>query len=77
MDNIITWNVRGMNALNKQTDVQSFCWRNDAGLARLVEAKVRHVSLVNVTQSFQGMQHFVNHNAHGNDGIGRIWVMWR
>ncbi|KAJ8423783.1 hypothetical protein Cgig2_018442 [Carnegiea gigantea] len=56
MDNIITWNVRGMNSPNKLKDVRFFCCSNKAGLVGLVETTVRQVNFAKVAQSFQDIE---------------------
>jgi len=40
MDNILTWNVRGLNWPNKQEDIKCFLQMNKVGLVVLQETKV-------------------------------------
>lgn len=41
MDNILCWNVRGLNAPNKQNEVKLLCNKENIGLAGLLETKVK------------------------------------
>ena len=41
MDNIASWNVRGLNHPNKQEDVKLFLNKSKIGLVGLMETKVR------------------------------------
>jgi len=73
MDNIISWNIRGLNAPNKQKDVLAFCRKNKVGLLGLVETKVRMSNYEKVAQNFPGWQHYVQYN---DQQKGRLWLMW-
>ena len=48
MDNILGWNVRGLNGPNKQKDVKTFYNINKVGLACLMETKVKSRNFSNV-----------------------------
>jgi len=52
MDNLIVWNIRGMNSSNKHKEVLNFCQMNNAGFIGLVETKVREESFPNVVANF-------------------------
>lgn len=39
MDNLMCWNVRGMNAPNKQKEVKVFCNKENIGLIGLLKTK--------------------------------------
>ena len=41
MDNIVSWNIRGLNGLDKQEDVKIFLHTNKIELAGLLETKVK------------------------------------
>ena len=41
MDNIVSWNIRGLNWPNKQEDLKIFLHSNKVGLIGLMETKVR------------------------------------
>jgi len=41
MDNIASWNMKGLNVPNKQQEVRDFYFRNKQGLIGLVEIKVK------------------------------------
>jgi len=40
MDNIASWNIRGLNWPNKQEDVKLFLHINNIGLVGLLETKI-------------------------------------
>jgi len=41
VDNITSWNIRGLNGPNKQEDVKIFLNKTKIGLVGLVETKVK------------------------------------
>jgi len=41
MDNIVSWNIRGLNWPNKQEEVRSFLHKNKVGMIGLLETKVK------------------------------------
>ena len=41
MDNIVSWNIKGLNWPNKQEDVRSFLYNNKVGMIGLLETKVK------------------------------------
>ena len=41
MDNLVSWNIKGLNWPNKQVDVNIFLQTNKAGLIGLLERKVK------------------------------------
>ena len=41
MDSILSWNVRGMNAPNKQEDIRIFLQQQQVGMIGFLEAKVK------------------------------------
>ena len=41
MDNIITWNIRGLNSPNKQEDAKIFLEKHRVGLVALLEIKIK------------------------------------
>lgn len=71
MDNVISWNVRGLNGPNKQKGVKAFCICNKAGLVCMIEAKVRRCNFTKVTRNFQEWEHFEAHDR------GKVWIMWK
>jgi len=50
MDNIASWNVRGLNNPNKQKDAKLFLSKSKVGLMGLVETKVRKENEQEVAQ---------------------------
>lgn len=58
MDNIVSWNVRGLNDPNKQKGVKTFCIRNQVGLVCMMETKVRQRNFPKVANQFQEWEHF-------------------
>jgi len=41
IDNIVSWNIRGLNWSNKQEEVRSFFNNNKVGIIGLLETKVK------------------------------------
>lgn len=41
MDNMMSWNIRGLNTLNKQKEVRLLCSRENVGLVGLFETKIK------------------------------------
>ena len=48
MDSILSWNVRGMNAPNKQEDIYLFLQRHRVGLIGFLETKVQNSKIDDV-----------------------------
>ena len=75
MDNIISWNIRGLNDPNKQEDVSIFLKKQKVGLIGLRETKVRRHNEDRVASTlFRGWQWKTNGSCCLK---GRIWVAWR
>ena len=45
MDNIVGWNIRGLNWPNKQVDINHYLFANKVGLVGLFETKVKEVNV--------------------------------
>ncbi|XP_074265949.1 uncharacterized protein LOC141588404 [Silene latifolia] len=74
MDNIGSWNVRGMNKLPKQLDIKRFLHQNNVGLYGLVEHKIKGSDYADVlTKLGQHWNGIHNYNYHPG---GRIWIIW-
>lgn len=74
MDNLIAWNVRGLNRPHKQKEVHNFLLQHGCGLACLVETKIKPVNFSKVYGNmFQNW--CVTSNFHLHKG-GRILVAW-
>lgn len=73
MDNILVWDVRGLNSPNKQLELQIISRKYKAGMMGLVETKLTAEALGICKQKwFQDWESY--HNA--NEGRGRIWFIW-
>ena len=74
MDNIICWNVRGLNLRSKQTAVRTVIERNKAGLVGLLETRVKMNNVGTVYLNiFRGWCFTCNNAWHKG---GRIMVAW-
>ena len=57
MDNILVWNIRGLNSPNKQEDIQVFLNKERVGLVALLETKVKQENIAQVAgKVFGGWQ---------------------
>lgn len=75
MVRIMCWNIRGLNAPNKQREVKSLCRNEEVGLVGLLETKVKRNKIVDIaTKIFEGWQYITNLDAHYN---GRVLIGWR
>ena len=55
MNNVVSWNIRGLNWPNKQVDVHIFLQTNKLGLIGLLETKVKEKNVEKVaTHVFPG-----------------------
>ncbi|XP_074314795.1 uncharacterized protein LOC141650879 [Silene latifolia] len=74
MDNIGSWNVRGMNKLTKQLEIKRFLYNNNVGLFGLVEHKIKDLDcskvLNNLGQHWNGVSNIQCHPG------GRIILIW-
>ena len=74
MDNIVSWNIRGLNWPNKQEEVRSFIGNNKVGLIGLLETKVKVNKVDHIAGVvFPGWQWQHNFEL---DVKGRIWIAW-
>ena len=75
MDRILTWNVRGINGVQKQIEVRSFIHQQYVGLVGLLESKIKASNLGSLYQRmFSGWCFTSNSSFHDN---GRILVAWK
>ena len=51
MDNIASWNIRGLNWPNKQEDVKLFLHSNKIGLVGLLETKIKEKKVQKVASN--------------------------
>jgi len=42
MNNVLRWNVRDLNCINKQEDAKLFLARNKMGLVGILETKIKN-----------------------------------
>ncbi|XP_062113724.1 uncharacterized protein LOC133824761 [Humulus lupulus] len=70
--NIMSWNVRGMNKVNKQKIILDECTLNKVGLVAFLETKIRGVKLKEVMNTmFYGWEFYSSKIVEG-----RILVIW-
>nr|XP_009600461.1 uncharacterized protein LOC104095915 [Nicotiana tomentosiformis] len=75
MVNCLAWNVRGLNAPNKQREVKLLCYKERTGLIGLLETKLKQDKVQKIIEKqFSGWRYTTNLNYHYN---GRIVVVWR
>ena len=75
MDNIVSWNIRGLNWPNKQEDLKLFLRMNKVGLIGLLETKVKQNKVdIMASKILPGWQW--QHNFLLNPK-GRIWMAWK
>ena len=75
MDNILAWNVRGLNWLNKQEDVSFFLQFNKIGFVGLLETKIKSCNIKSIANRMLRNWHW-HHNADFG-GNGRILQAWK
>lgn len=74
MDNILVWNVRGLNRPQKQKEVRDFLLQQKAGLVCLLETKLKPVNVPSMyTLMFQNWCVHTNFQQHKG---GRIFIAW-
>ena len=75
MDNLIAWNVWGLNGPNKQEDVRNFLHTQNVKLVALLETKVHKDKMSYVASKVFGgwLWHM---NVDYNPKV-RIWIAWR
>ncbi|KAJ9536550.1 hypothetical protein OSB04_un000302 [Centaurea solstitialis] len=75
MFSIGCWNIRGLNAPEKQQEVRSFIRNNGIQLCAVLESHVRLESLKNVCENTFGRWSWISNQAHSEYGT-RIIVAW-
>jgi len=74
MNNISSWNIRGLNWPNKQEEVKIFFHNNKVGLIGLFEIKVKEKNVEKIAGSiFIGWRWAHNFELNRK---GQIWVAW-
>ena len=75
MDNILSWNVRGLNAPNKQEDVKNFLHKHGVKLVALLETKMKKENVNQIaSRVFVGWQWYTNAEIVPKV---RVWVAWQ
>ncbi|KAL9239245.1 hypothetical protein vseg_013585 [Gypsophila vaccaria] len=72
MDRIGFWNIRGMNKVKKQKEINYFLQNNDVGLFGLLETKIKNNNLVKATCNFNNWCISTNNGYHKG---GKIWIL--
>jgi len=74
MDNIASWNIRGLNWPNKQEDVKIFLHDKSVGLIGLLETKIKEHKIQKVVKRmFPNLRWMYNFTLNSK---GRIWLTW-
>jgi len=74
MDNIVSWNIRGLNWPNKQEDLKLFLHMNKIGLIGLMETKIRLENSNKVAARVFPQWRWENNSTPSVKG--RVWVAW-
>ena len=75
MDNVITWNIRGLNSPNKQEEIKIFLEHQIVGLVAFLETKVKRKNIAEVGHKLFGRWNWYI-NVYYNPKV-RIWVAWQ
>ena len=74
MDNIIAWNIRGLNWPNKQEDLKAFLHTSKVGMVGLMETKIKMTKdRTIVAKTFLGWRWDNNSTPTIK---GRVWIAW-
>jgi len=75
MDNIISWNIRGLNWPNKQEDLKAFLHSYRVGMVGLIETKIKQINdNVIAARTFAGWRWDNNSTPSIK---GRLWIAWQ
>ena len=75
MDNILSWNIRGLNWPNKQEDLRSFLHINKVSLIGLMETKIKMENDNKIAaRAFPGWKWENNSTPHIK---GRLRIAWQ
>lgn len=74
-NNIVFWNVRGLNSHIKQREIALFCSRNKVGMVSLLETKLRSNKLGKCKRRFFHPWKSID-NGHCHP-TARVWLLWR
>ncbi|XP_074266232.1 uncharacterized protein LOC141588700 [Silene latifolia] len=71
---ISSWNIRGLNKLVKQIEVNKFLTQNKLDIFGILETRVKENKSQRILRNkFRGYSSFCNYSKHYN---GRIWLVW-
>ncbi|KAL9235860.1 hypothetical protein vseg_010593 [Gypsophila vaccaria] len=73
MDRIGFWNIKGMNKVIKETEINYILHNNEVGFFALLETKIKNKALLRATSSFSNWCISTNNGYHN---VGRIWILW-
>ncbi|XP_074300965.1 uncharacterized protein LOC141632305 [Silene latifolia] len=69
-----SWNIRGLNKLVKQIEVNKFLTQNKLDIIGILETRVKENKSQRILRNkFRGYSSFCNYSKHYN---GRIWLVW-
>ncbi|XP_074283610.1 uncharacterized protein LOC141608150 [Silene latifolia] len=69
-----SWNIRGLNKLVKQIEVNKFLTQNKLDILGILETRVKETKSHRILRNkFRGYSSFCNYSKHYN---GRIWLVW-
>lgn len=74
MENILCWNVMGMNAPNKQKEVSLLCSKVYIGLVTLLETKVKAGRFI-ANRMILGWSYVSNHEHYCNCRVIIFWML--
>lgn len=75
MVSILSWNVRGLNAPNKQKEIKLLCNEERVGLIGLLETKVKQNKVDQLANKMFGVWQYITNLEHHYNG--RIWITWK
>ncbi|XP_074265645.1 uncharacterized protein LOC141588088 [Silene latifolia] len=75
MDNIGFWDIRGMNRVGKQKNINFFLQNKGIGLFGLLETKIKNKIFLKAVNSFNNGWCISTNNGYHSGG--RIWILWQ
>jgi len=74
MDNIVSWNIRGLNWTNKQEDLRSLLHMNKVGMIGLMETKIKMEN--DSRTAARAFPRWKWDNNSTPNIKGRLWIAW-
>lgn len=74
MNNIIGWNVRGLNSGTRVADLKKVIEENKAGLVGLMETRVKAKNVSRIMHNLPAQCKVANNYDHSRKGL--LWVLW-